>query len=91
MDIHTKKLKKVLIFEKNFKDVPPTTSAFFLGLGYDTVTLEFWVPLEKAQVFDDGCKEMVFILTKNCERKIPTSKVHLLHKLRVLRHLEKVR
>jgi len=84
----------VLIFETNRKDVPPTgptTSSFFLGLGFDTVTLEFWVPLEKAQVFDDGCKEMVFILTKNCERKIPTSKVHLLHKLRVLRHLEKVR
>ena len=58
VDILTKKLKKLLIFEKNFKDVPPTTSAFFLGLGFDTVTLEFWVPLEKAQVFADGCKDL---------------------------------
>jgi len=58
VDIHTKKLKKVLIFEENCKDVPPTTSAFFLGLGFDTMTLEFWVPLEKAQVFADGCKDL---------------------------------
>jgi len=27
------------------------TFAFFLGMGYDTVTLDFWVPLEKAQAF----------------------------------------
>jgi len=59
VDIHTKKPKKVLIFEKNCKDVPPTTCAFFLGLGFDTATLEFWVPLEKAQVFADGCKDLL--------------------------------
>jgi len=48
----------VLIFEMNRKDVPLTTCAFFLGLGFDTVTLEIWVPLEKAQVFADGCKDL---------------------------------
>ena len=59
MDIHSKKLKtKVLIFQKNRKDVPATTSAFFLGLGFDTVTLEFCVTLEKAQVCTDGCKDL---------------------------------
>jgi len=46
----------VLIFEKNHKDVPPTTSSFFLGLGFDTVTLESWVQ-QKSQVFADGCKD----------------------------------
>jgi len=49
---------KGLGFETNRKDVPPTTSAFFLGLGFDTVTLEFWVPLEKAQAFADTCKDL---------------------------------
>ena len=48
----------MLIFETNRKDVPPTTFEFFLGLGFDTVTLEFWVPLEKAQVFADGYKDL---------------------------------
>jgi len=37
--------------ETNRKDVPPTTLAFFLGFGFDTVTMEFWVPLDKAQIF----------------------------------------
>jgi len=49
---------KALGSETNRKDVPPTTSAFFLGLGFDTVTLEFWVPLEKAQAFADECKDL---------------------------------
>jgi len=48
----------MLIFETNRKDVPQTTSSFFLGLVFDTVTLEIWVPLEKAQVFADGCKDL---------------------------------
>jgi len=47
VDTHKKKLKKVFIFEKNCKDVTPTTCAFFLGL-------EFWVPLETVQVYVDG-------------------------------------
>jgi len=51
------KSKKVLIFEKNRKEQPPTTSSF-LGLGFDTVMLEFWVPLEKTQVFTDGYKDL---------------------------------
>jgi len=59
----------VLIFENNRKDVPPTTSAFFLGLRFDTVTLEFWVPLEKAQVFADGCKDL-FEKGKTTRREI---------------------
>jgi len=58
VDIHSKKLQKVLIFEKNCEDVPQTTSAFLLGLGFDTMRLEFWVLLEKAQVFADGCKDL---------------------------------
>ena len=37
--------------ETNQKDVPPTTLAFFLGLGFDTVTMEFWLLLDKAQIF----------------------------------------
>ena len=53
----TKDIKK-LGFETNRKDVPPTTSAFFLGLGFDTLTLEFWVTLEKAQTFADACKDL---------------------------------
>jgi len=44
--------------ETNRKDVPPTTLAFFLGLGFDTVTMEFWVPLDKAQIFATSCKEL---------------------------------
>jgi len=56
---HThKKTPKSIDFEKNCKDVPPTTSAFFLDLGFDAVTLEFWVPPDKAQVFADGCKDL---------------------------------
>jgi len=58
VDIHAKKTQQSVDFEKNCKDVPSTTSAFSLGLGFDTVTLEFWVPLEKAQVFADGCKDL---------------------------------
>ena len=50
----------------------PKTSAFFLGLGYDTVTLDFWVPLEKAQVFEFSIKNstlkleawLIFVLIK---------------------------
>ena len=53
-----KNSKKMLIFETNRKDVHPMTSTFFLDLGFDTVTLEFWVPLDKAQVFADGCKNL---------------------------------
>jgi len=49
---------KALGFETNQKDVPPTTLAFFLGLGFDTVTMEFWVPLDKAQIFATSCKEL---------------------------------
>jgi len=59
----------VLIFEKNREDVPPTTFVFFLGLGFDTVTLEFWVSLEKAQVFADGCKDL-FEREKTTRREI---------------------
>jgi len=49
---------KALGFKTNQKDVPPTTLAFFLGLGFDTVTMEFWVPLDKAQIFATSCKEL---------------------------------
>jgi len=38
--------------------MPPTTLAFFLGLGFDTVTMEFWVTLDKAQIFATSCKEL---------------------------------
>jgi len=69
VDIHSKKLEKALIFETNRTDVPPTTSAFFLGLGFDTVTLEFWVPLKKSQVFTDGCKDF-FEKGKTTRREI---------------------
>jgi len=44
-------------------------SAFFLGLGFYTLTLEFWVPLEKAQVFADGCKDL-FEKGKTTRREI---------------------
>jgi len=44
--------------ETNRKDVPPTTLAFFLGFGFDTVTMEFWVPLDKVQIFATSCKEL---------------------------------
>jgi len=67
---HTlKKTKKVLIFETNRKDVPPRTFAFFLGLGFDTVTLKFWVPLDKAQVSADGCTDL-FEKGKTTRREI---------------------
>ena len=49
---------KALGFETNRIDVPPTTLAFFLGLGFDTMTMEFWVPLDKTQVFAASCKEL---------------------------------
>jgi len=64
---------KKLIFETNRKDVPPTSSAFFLGLGFDTVTLEIWVPLEKAQVFADGCRDL-FEKGKATRREISSSR-----------------
>jgi len=49
---------KGLGFETHHKDVPPMMSASFLGLGFDTVTLEFWVSLAKAQAFADACKDL---------------------------------
>jgi len=71
VDIHSKKLEKVLIFETNHQDVPPMTSALFLGLGFDTVTLEIWVSLEKTQVFVDGNKDL-FEKGKTTRREIAT-------------------
>jgi len=44
----------------------------------------------RTRVCKSGVLKVVFILTKNCVEKIPTSKARLLHKLRVLRRLEKV-
>lgn len=49
---------KALGFETNRKDVPPTTLAFSLGLGFDTMTIEFWVPLDKVQIVADTCNEI---------------------------------
>ena len=39
LDAQFNKDMKALGFETNRKDVPTTTSAFFLGLGFDTVTM----------------------------------------------------
>ena len=58
LDAQFSKDIEALGFETNRKDVPRMTSAFFLGLGFDTETLEFWVPLDKAQAFADGCKDL---------------------------------
>jgi len=45
------------------------TSAFFMGLGFDTVTLEIWVSLDKVQVLSDGCKDL-FEKGKTTRREI---------------------
>jgi len=50
---------KAVGFETNRKDAPPTTLAFLLGLRFDTVTMEFWVPLDKAQIFATSFKELL--------------------------------
>jgi len=49
---------KALGFETNRKDVPPTLSAIFLGMGFDTRTMEFWVDADKAAVFAETCALM---------------------------------
>jgi len=44
---------KVLGFETNWKDVPSTTLAFFLGLGFETLTMEFWgTPRQSTNLWD---------------------------------------
>ena len=46
-------------FETNRKDVRATTCAVFLGLGFDTISLEFWVETAKAREFACRCGEQV--------------------------------
>ena len=58
LDARFTKDMKALGFETNRKDVAPTTLAFFLNLGFDTVTIQFWFPLDKAQIFATSCKEL---------------------------------
>lgn len=42
-------------FQTNRKDVEATTCSVFLGLGFDTVSLEFWVEAAKAAEFAGRC------------------------------------
>ena len=50
---------KALGFQTNRKDVGATMRAIFLGLGFDTLTMEFWIPAEKATAFAARCGEMM--------------------------------
>lgn len=50
---------KALGFETNRKDLPATTSAVFLGLGFDTISMTFWVEEEKAAHFQERCVQLL--------------------------------
>ena len=50
---------RALGFETNRKDLPATTSAVFLGLGFDTVSMTFWVDPQKAAAFRGRCAELI--------------------------------